>query len=61
MLHLLERQIAQMRKNYRSDLTQSISPYLASQHSLPIGVLVISVSDCIGSHIRADQGTFEVF
>ena len=29
-----------MRKNYRSDLTQSISPYLARQHSLPKGVLV---------------------
>ena len=40
MLQLLERQIVEMRKNYRSDLTQSISPYLARQHSLPIGILV---------------------
>ena len=32
-----------MRKNYRSGLSQSISPNLARQHSLPIGILVDNI------------------
>ena len=46
MLQLLKRRIVQMRNKQRSGLTQSVSPYLARQHSLPIDILVWYLDFC---------------
>ena len=47
-----------MDKNYRSDLTKSISPYRARKHLLPIGILVFKVGQIHVGH-TVDQVIIE--